>query len=216
MSAAARVLLAEADTPTRTGVRLALTRRGFQIAAEARDAGEAVGAARRERPDLAVVAADLPGDGIDAARKISVRFPGTKIVVLTDHPDGDELVAAVLAGASGYLGKDISRSRLPLALEGVLSGEAAIPRRHTGHLIETLQGRDARRVRILARARHSVTDRQWEILQLLADGRSTAEIARLLRISEVTARRHISSVLGKLGLTNRASAVELMRGRSPE
>jgi DNA-binding NarL/FixJ family response regulator len=216
MKAAPRVLVAEADTPTRTGVRLALTRCGFEIAAEARDAVGAVMAAVREQPDLALLAADLPGDGVSAARSIAERLPATQVVVLTAREHGDELIAAVLAGASGYLGKDMSPARLPQALEGILAGEAAIPRRLTRHVLEALRGRDARRARFTAQTRRAITDRQWEILNLLAEGRSTAEMARWLGISEVTARRHISALLPRLGLTDRAGAVELMRDRSRE
>jgi len=216
MSPVARVLLAEADPPTHMGLRLALTRCDFEIAAEERDAGGAVESVHRERPDLALLAADLPGDGIGAVRRIAAHCPGTKIVVLTRRQDADELVAAVLAGASGYLGKDMSQSRLPVALRGILAGEMAIPRRYTRELLEAMRGRDARRARILARAREFVTDREWEILNLLGERRSTAEIAGRLRISEVTVRRHISSVLPKLGLRDRAGAAELMRERSPE
>jgi DNA-binding NarL/FixJ family response regulator len=216
VNGSARVLLAEGDTPTRMGLRLALTRGGFTICAQAGDAAAAVDAACRLRPDVALVAADLPGGGIDAARRIAGRLAAIRIVVLTPRQDGDELVAAVLAGATGYLGKDMSPARLPHVVEGVLAGEAALPRRYTGHVLEALRGRDARRARVLGRARHVVTDRQWEILELLAEGRSTAEMARRLGISEVTARRHISSVLPKLGLRDRESAAELMRGRSAE
>ena len=215
MSPIARVLLAEVDTPTRMGVRLALARSGFEVAAEERDAGRAVDAALRERPDLALISADLPGDGIDAARSIAAALPDAKIVVLTPHESGEELVAAVLAGASGYLAKDVSPSRLPLALGAVLCNEAAIPRRYTEDVLAALRGRDARRARVQGRARRFVTNRQWEILDLLGEGHSTAEIARRLGISEVTARRHISSLLPKLGLTDRDSAIELMRERSP-
>jgi DNA-binding NarL/FixJ family response regulator len=216
MSALARVLLAEPDMPTRMGIRLALTGSGFEIAAEAGDARAAVESACSERPDLAVLAADLPGDGIDAVRRITSHVPGTKTVVLTARQGGEELVAAVLAGASGYLGKDISPSRLPRALRGVLAGEVALPRLYTAYVLEALRGRDARRAHVLGRTRHFVTDRQWEILNMLADGRSTAQMAGRLGISEITARRHISAVLGKLGLADRASAIKLMQERSPE
>jgi DNA-binding NarL/FixJ family response regulator len=216
MTAAVRVLLAEADRPTRMGLRLALQGCGFGIAAEVGDAAAAVDAAQRERPDLALVASDLPGGGISAVRAIAAGVPATRIVVLTARQSGDELVAAVLAGASGYLGKDTGRSRLPQALEGVLAGEAAVPRRYTQHILEALRSRDARRALLPGRARDRVTDRQWEVLNLLADGRSTAEIAHRLGISQVTARRHISSLLLKLGIGDRAGAVELMRGRSRE
>ena len=216
MSRPPRVLLAEADAPTRMGRRVALAERGFEITAEARDAGGAVAAAFHEQPDLALVAADLPGGGIAATRAIAARSPGTKLVVLTTREDGDELVASVLAGASGYLAKHMSQLRLPRAVECVLAGEAALPRRYTEHLLEVVRGRHARRARIPAHMRESVTDRQWEVLNLLAEGMSTAEMAGELGISEVTARRHISSVLPKLGLSDRAGAIELMRDRSME
>jgi DNA-binding NarL/FixJ family response regulator len=216
VSPAARVLLAEPDAPTRMGIRLLLTRSGFEITAEARDGRSAVQAAWRERPELALLATDLPGNGIDAARRIAARLPGTRIVVLTARQSGEELVDAVLAGASGYIGKDASQSRLARALQAVLAGEAAIPRRYTEHVLEALRWRDARRARVLRSARTFVTDRQWEVLNLLAEGRSTAEMANRLGISEVTARRHISALLPKLGLTDREGAVELMRDRSPE
>jgi DNA-binding NarL/FixJ family response regulator len=210
------VVLAEADTPTRMGMRLALTRGGSEILAEVRDAAGAVDAACRLEPDALLVAVDLPGGGIDAARQIAVRVTATRIVVLTPRQDGDELVAAVLAGASGYLGKDLSQERLPQVLAAVVAGEVALPRRFTGHVLEALRGRDARRMRVSRRTRQAVTDRQWEVLQLLAEGRSTAEMAHRLGISEVTARRHISTALPKLGVTDRASAVALMAGRSSE
>jgi DNA-binding NarL/FixJ family response regulator len=216
MSARSRVLLADADTPTRMGVRMALIRHGLEIAAEAADADAAIRAAVAERPDVVLIAADLPGDGIDAARRITARAPGTKIVVLTGRPNGDELVAAVLAGAYGYLGKDMSQSRLPVAVDAVLAGETALPRPFMGHVLEALRGRDARRVKLSGRAGRFVSDRQWEVLNMLAEGRSTAEMAHRLGISEVTARRHISAVLSRLGLRDRASAAELLRDRSPD
>ena len=216
MSPAPCVLIAEADAPTRVGVRLALARAGFEIAAEARDAQAAVEAARREQPDLALIAADLPGEGVGAARTIAERLPATQILIMTPRQHCDEQVAAVLAGAAGYHGKDVSPARLPQTLRGILDGEVAIPRRLTRHVLETLRGREARRAQVAARARRAITDRQWEILNLLAEDLSTAEIARRLGISEVTARRHISLLLPRLGLTDRASAVELMRQRSAE
>jgi DNA-binding NarL/FixJ family response regulator len=216
VSSPARVLLAEADAPTRMGLRVTLDRGGFEIAAEVRDAHAAVVEACRQRPDAALIAADLPGGGIDAARQINGRVAATRIVVLSSRQSPDELVSAVSAGAAGYLGKDMSRDRLPRALDGVLAGEAALPRRYTEHLLDALRGRTAARARMLGRTQRFVTERQWEVLELLAEGRSTAEVARRLGISEVTARRHISSVLPKLGLKDRQGAVDLMRTRSSQ
>jgi DNA-binding NarL/FixJ family response regulator len=209
-----RVVLAEPDRATRTGLRTALMRGEFAIAAEAADTLSAVDAVRSERPDLAVVAAELPEDGVETVRRLAALSANMPIVVLSQSPSGEEVVAGVLAGASGYLGKDIATARLPHVLHRVLAGEVTLPRRYTAHVVEALRGRAERRATVLRHARHAITDRQWEILNLLAEGRSTAEMARSLGISEVTARRHVSSVLPKLGVTDRASAVKLLRERS--
>jgi DNA-binding NarL/FixJ family response regulator len=99
-------------------------------------------------------------------------------------------------------------------LRGVLAGEVAVPRRQPEHLLEALRGRDARRAAVAARAKAALTEREWDVLYLLADGGTTAEMARRLRISQVTVRRHLSSVLAKLDLPDRASAAALVDRRS--
>ena len=210
----ARVLVAERDRPTRAGLRLLLVREGFDIAGEAIDAREAVDMSIAERPDVALVAAELPGGGIEAARRISSAVARTRLVVLTSHPSGEELVDAVMAGAVGYLGRNVSLERLPAILRGVLAGEVALPRRHSRHLVEALRRQDARRSRLAAQTDAVLSDREWEVLQLVADGLPTGEMSRRLGISEVTARRHISSVMAKLGVSDRAGAAELLRRSS--
>jgi DNA-binding NarL/FixJ family response regulator len=167
-----------------------------------------------ERPDLALVSAELPGGFLDALRRIATEVPGARLVVLTGQLSGEQLVEAVLAGAVGYLGRDTSAERLPEVLRAVLAGEAALPRRHSRELVEALRARDARRTIVAERAGTALTDREWEILHLLAEDRTTGEIAQRLGISAVTARRHISSLMGKLAVPDRASAVALVRGRS--
>jgi DNA-binding NarL/FixJ family response regulator len=209
--AAPRVVLADADAPTRVGMRVALDSAGFDVVAEAADARATLTAALDLGPDAAMLAASLPGGGIDAARQIAAQRLGVCLVIVSDHPSGEELVEAVMAGASGYLGRDVSEQRLPTVLHAVLAGEVALPRRHTHHLIEALRGRDASRAIVTARARSAISDREWEVLQLLADGASTDEMAHRLRISAVTVRRHISSILRKLRLPDRASAVALLK-----
>jgi DNA-binding NarL/FixJ family response regulator len=208
------VLLAEADAPTRAGLRLSLTSTGFEVVAEARARAEAVDAAVVARPDVALISAGLPGGGLSTVGTVAERLPATKVVVLSSRPSGEELVAAVVAGACGYLGADMSPDRLPHALRGVLEGEMAIPRRHTWHLIEELRGREAARAVVAARTGYQLTDRQWEVLHLLATETTTAVMAYRLGISEVTVRRHVSSVLTKLGVGDRAAAVELLQRRS--
>jgi DNA-binding NarL/FixJ family response regulator len=205
-----RVLLADADAPTRVGLRLALTSEGFDVVAEAEDAAAAVTAALELEPDAAMLAASLPGGGIDAAREIATRRPRVRLVIVSNEPSGEELLEAVVAGASGYLARDVSTQRLPTALRAVLAGEVALPRRHTRHLLEALRGRDVRRAVVTAQASSPITDREWDVLELLAEGWSTAEIAHRLRISAVTVRRHCSSILAKLGLPDRASLDALL------
>jgi len=208
---APRILIAEAEAATRAGLRLVLGQSGFEVAAEAVTADAAVQAALEGRIDLALLATDLPGDGIDATRRIADRLRGAKLLLLTPRPSGEELVAAVRAGAAGYVGKDIAGERLPHVVRAVLDGETALPRRYTGHLVAELRRADSRRAVVAAHISAALTDREWEVLQLLADGSTTAEMARRLGISDVTVRRHVSSVLRKLGVADRAGATALLR-----
>ena len=211
MSGRGRVLLAERDGPTRAGLRLALGDAGFEVVAEASERDGAVEAALEHRPDVAIVGTDLAGGGIDAVQAIAEKAPGTKVVMLSPSPDGQELLAAVLAGAAGYLSKEISAERLPQALAGVLRGEVALPRRYTQHVLDELRGRESERTLVAAHTSTPLTDREWEVLRLLGDSASTVQMAQGLGISEVTVRRHISSLLAKLGVADRAGAVRVLR-----
>jgi DNA-binding NarL/FixJ family response regulator len=215
LTAPARVLLAEGDAPTRAGLRLSLSATDFEIVAEAATHAETVDAAVAQRPDVALVAADLPDGGIDTARRLGELLPGLSIIVLSPDPEGEELLAAVLAGASGYLSKDMSLERLAYAIRGVVEGEVALPRRHGRHLLEELRGRHMQRVQIEARAHATLTDREWDVLQLLGEDASTAHMADRLGISQVTVRRHISTLLGKLGVADREGAREWVRRSGP-
>ena len=210
-----RILLAEGDRPTRAGLRVAVRRAGFELVDEAGSLDEALAAASRQSPDVALIAVDLAGGGTEAVRRLVRRFPKVRVIVLSPELGGDELLEAVLAGAAGYLAKDMSLDRLPHAIQGVLAGEVALPRLHADKLLAELRRRDAARERIAARTGASLTDREWEVLQLLGEGASTAEIAERLRISQVTARRHISTLLAKLGVDDRAAAARLI-SRSPD
>ena len=211
---APRILVADADALTRRGLRVVLTAAGFEVVAEPAGADAAVESALELRPDAAILTVELPGGGIECARRIHTQVPGVRLVLLSARADGDELLAAVLAGAAGYLSRDIDQRRLPAVLTGVLAGEVALPRRYTEHLLEALRGRDTRRALVAGRARAPLTEREWDALYLLADGASTAEMARRLGISQVTVRRHVSSVLAKLDLPDRASAAALVDRRA--
>jgi DNA-binding NarL/FixJ family response regulator len=213
--AAPRVLIAFADASLRAGLRMTLDAAGFAVAAEVSSAQAAVSSALAERPELVLISAELPSDAFSAVREIAA-LGTTRVVVLTRRRSGDELVAAVRAGAAGYLGEDVSQMRLPAIMRGILDGEVALPRREAQHLLDAIRGRDARQAAIAARAATALTTRELEVLDLVVAEMPTGEMARRLGVSQVTVRRHVSSVLGKLSLPSRAAAVELLGERSAE
>lgn len=208
------VLVADDHPPTRAGVRLALVEGGFSVCAEVGDASSAVEAAVRERPDICLLDINMPGGGIAAAAEISERLPQAVIVMLTVSRDDADLFDALRAGASGYLLKDIDPARLPVALDGVLAGEAALPRGLVTRLVQEFRTR-ARSKRLLAGVGQGdrLTDREWDVLELLREGQTTADIAARLAIAPVTVRRHVSEILRKLRVADRAAAVRLLEDR---
>jgi DNA-binding NarL/FixJ family response regulator len=216
VSAPVRVLVADDHVPTRVGVRLALDGQGFVVCAEAADAEGAIAAASRERPDLCLLDIGMPGNGIAAAAEIKLRLPETMIVMLTISRDDDDLFDSLQAGASGYLLKDTAPARLPLALRGVLEGEAALPRALTARVIEEFRARErSRRLRILLRSREiTLTTREWEVLELLGQGLVTSEIAERISTSDATVRSHVHGILKKLHVSDRKSAIRLLEGRA--
>ena len=207
----ARVLIAEAQMPTRQGIRLLLERNGFEICAEAADASEAVKAALRERPALCVIDANLPGGGIRTVARISGRVPETEVVVLADSVEQDELLEALHAGASGYLQKNLDPDALGRALHGALRGEPAFPRSLLGLVVQEFRARhERRRLRLPGRRTVELSRRESEVLDLFRRGLATAEIAERLDISPVTVRRHIGLLVQKLGVPDRAAALKLL------
>jgi two-component system nitrate/nitrite response regulator NarL len=215
----ATVLLADDHDATKVGIRLALEGEGFEIVAEVSSADAAVAEAVALHPDLCLLDLYMPGGGIEATRRIHHEVPESKIVVLTVSTSEDDVFDALIAGASGYLLKDISAERLPAALHAILNGEAAVPRALGRRLIEELRARPSSgreggpRFARRQRDRSELTAREWEVLQLLAERLSTTAVGQRLGISEVTVRRHISSILHKLDVPSRASAVRLLSGR---
>ena len=206
-----RVLIADDHPPTRAGVKAALEMDGFVVCAQAADARAAIEAARTEKPDVCLLDIHMPGDGIHAAETISRELPDAAVVMLTVSRTDADLFNALRAGASGYLLKDIDPTRLPLALRGVLEGEAALPRRLVALLIEEFRERKRRRrVPLVGRRGVELTDREWEVLELMKQGLTTDEIAGRLFISPVTVRTHVSAILKKLHVSTREAALELL------
>lgn len=212
-----RVLIADDHAPTRDDVRRALADApGFAVCAEAADAAGAVEAAIRERPDICLLDVRMPGSGLAATWEIRARLPETKIVMLTVSDEDADLFAALHAGAAGYLVKTMNLERLPHALRGVVNGEAPIQRALVTRMVERFHGTDPRRRRLAAPGTlaERLTSREWEVLELLAEELSTAEIAQRLSLSRSAVRVHIAAVVRKLGAASRAAAVEVFRGRS--
>jgi DNA-binding NarL/FixJ family response regulator len=206
-----RVLIADDHPPTRAGVRLALERASFTICAEAWTADGAVEGALRERPDICLLDIHMPGNGIAAAVKIASAVPTTSIVMLTVSHEDEDLFAALRAGAVGYLLKTTDPERLPYALEGVMKGEAALPRSLVPRILAEFRNGSRRRRPAIGPGAGDLTDREWEVLELLGEGLTTADIAKRLFISQATVRTHVASTLHKLRAPNRKAAVALLK-----
>jgi DNA-binding NarL/FixJ family response regulator len=167
----------------------------------------------RELPDVCLLDIDVPGGGIEAAAAIRSQLPTTKVVMLGTAADDDALFAALEAGASGYLLKQMNPAQLGRTLRAVLRGEAALPRALTARLIEEFRAR-TRQPSLTRRSARDLTNREWEVLDCLCEGLSTGRIARRLFISETTVRRHVSSILKKLEVPSRQAAAKVAAQRS--
>jgi two-component system nitrate/nitrite response regulator NarL len=207
------VVIADDHPPTRLGIRRTLEDVGMVVVAEGGDGEGAVAHAVAHQPDLVLLDLHMPGGGgIAATAAITAAVPGTSVVILTVSRDDEDLLAALKAGAVGYLLKDMDPARLGEALLGVLRGEAAIPRDLVSRVVDAYRGRGDRSIRSSGDRLVNLSEREHEILLLLADGLSTADIAGRLVVAPVTVRTHISTALKKLQVSDREAAIRLVRG----
>jgi DNA-binding NarL/FixJ family response regulator len=208
-----RVLIADDHAATREDVRFALEQdERFVVCAEAADAPDAIAAAVRERPDVCLLDVNMPGWGVAAAWEIHARLPQTHVVMLTVSREDGDLFAALRAGATGYLLKTMDPRRLPRALSSVLDGEVALPRELVGQVVQEFRDRGARRREpVAAGPEAKLTSREWEILDLVRRGLTTAQIARRLVLSPITVRTHINTILKKLEIGDREELVRRYR-----
>lgn len=206
-----RVLIADDHAPTRADIRRILEDDArFHVVAEAHDAAAAVEGAVSKRPDVCLLDVQMPGSGVGAAWEISARLPQTKIVMLTVSREDQHLFAALRAGASGYLLKEMDATRLPHALSDVLEGKAALPRDLMARLVDEFRDRGPRRRTTLGEGQYeALTSREWQVLDLLRQELTTAEIARRLSLSPVTVRTHVNNILKKVRAPNRAALRDL-------
>ena len=214
MSALLRVVIADDHAPTRESVREALEAHDCVVVGEAANAPGAVAAAKEHQPDACLLDIHMPGSGILAAAEITQSVPGTAVVMLTASKDDEDLFAALRAGASGYLPKDMDPDRIGAALRGVLAGEAALPRWLVLKVVDQFRTEPKRRMSLKPKrgATATLTARESEILGLMAEGLSTEDIAAKLFVAQVTVRTHISTILKKLRVPDRASAIRLANG----
>ena len=203
------LLVVDDHEVVRQGLVALLGRRPeFQVVAEAGTVAEAVQAARRFEPNLVIMDVRLPdGSGVEACREIRSELPNTRVVMLTSYPDEDAVLSAIVAGASGYLLKQVRGRDLVAALEAVGRGESLLDPAVTGRVLE--------RVRRIATGDQpdelaQLTAQEQKILLLVAEGKTNKEIAAEVFLSDKTVKNYVSSILAKLNLERRAQAAAFM------
>src|SRR5215468_4606904 len=203
-----RTIVADDDPLVRRLIRDTLQRADVTVIAEASTGREAVELALFYRPDVVVMDFMMPEmDGIEATRRIYENDPAIRVVLLTGAGDEELGLRGLRAGASGYLSKEVELEALPRALRGALDGEAAISRRLAMQLIEQYRA-TPRGGAGMRPVRSRLTDREWEVLDLLATGGTTDEIARTLVLSPETVRSHLKNLYRKLEVNSREDAVQ--------
>ena len=198
------VLLVDDHALVRQGVRAFLeTQPDISVIAEADGGEEAVRCAAEYVPDVALMDLIMPGmDGVEATRRLTARSPRTNVVMLTSYHDDEHVFPAIRAGALSYVLKEIGPDELADTVRKAAVGEAVLHPRVAARVVRELHGarRDAPNVF------HELSDREMEVLKLIADGCNNAEIAGKLYLSEKTVKSHVSNILGKLHLADRTQA----------
>ena len=202
---AIRLMLADDHQMLREGLRRSMVDQGFDVVCEASDGMEAVEAAFRLRPDVILMDVTMPEmDGVEATRRIRQSLAETRVVMLTMHADQDVLANAIRAGASGYLVKDCSTDEIADAVRMAATGDTPISPQLAASMLDEVRRLDQRHA---ADEDRVVTRREEEVLQLIADGCSTPEVAERLFISQKTVKNHLASIYQKLDARDRNQAV---------
>ena len=204
-----RVLIGDPDVFAQRAVARVLEQDGrLEVCATGRDAAETIAAAVEHVPDICLLEVAMPGGGLAAAWELTARLPSTHVVMLTSVENENELLEALEIGVSGYLLKAAVLGWLPNALMDVYRGTFAMPRRLTNRLVQQLRVNEPRRRSVIGLGTR-LTSREWEVLNLIASGLSTRQVAEQLTLSPTAIRVHIAAVVRKLGVESRAAAIEL-------
>ncbi len=213
-----RAIIADDDPFARKMIKESLPRSGVIVIAEAHNGRQAVDLTRHYRPDVVLMDVVMPElDGIAATRRIVKEIPGQIVVILTTADDDEIGLLGLRAGAAGFLAKDVDIDVLPQVLQGALSGEAAISRRLSMKLVEHLR-RAPEGTGGLRPVKSPLTPREWEVVDLLAESKTTDQIADQLVLSSETVRSHVKNILRKLNARSREEAVVIaqrMRSAPP-
>lgn len=208
------VVVADDQSVARAAVRSALEADGIEVVADAADAAGAVDAVARTRPDVCLLDVHMPGNGLWAARRILAESPDTLVVMLTVADADEDLFDALRLGVAGYLAKDIDLDRLPAAVRGVLKGEAALSRTQMSRVLDQFQdrGRTTRRS-VSGQGSVTITSREADVLRLLEERLTTAQMASRLFVAPATVRTHVSSLLRKFGVADREALLLALSAR---
>jgi two-component system response regulator DevR len=197
-----RILLVDDHEVVRLGLATLLEDvPSVTVVGEAGSAREAIMACERLDPDLVILDIRLPDQtGVDVCRRIIERWPHVRVIMLTSYTDDDLIAEAVLAGAAGYVLKQVGNEELLRAIEAVRRGEALLDPQVTQRVLQRMRQTEHL---LDASAFRDLSKRELEVLRLVSQGKSNREIAEVLSVSEKTVRNHVSSLLSKLGLNNR-------------
>jgi NarL family two-component system response regulator LiaR len=200
-----KILLCDDQAVIRDGLEMLLNlEKDFQVVGAAQDGAEAVELAAQKQPDLILMDLKMPiMNGIEATREIRTKFPNIKILVLTTYDDDEWVFDAIRAGASGYLLKDTPRQKIVEAIRGTMEGKSFVDPAVAGKLLNQVASKQTQPQSILT---DKLTERELDVLRLIAKGINNGEIANQLHLSEGTVRNHVSAILEKLGVSDRTQA----------
>jgi DNA-binding NarL/FixJ family response regulator len=176
----------------------------IEVVGQAQDGAEAVEMVKRAQPDLVLMDLKMPGmNGIEATRQIRGQYPQVKVLVLTTYDDDEWVFDAIRAGASGYLLKDTPREEVIKAVKGTAAGKSFVDPAVAGKLLNQVAGKQTQPATLLT---DKLTEREADVLRLIARGFTNADIAERLHLSEGTVRNHVSAIFAKLEVADRTQA----------